>query len=70
MDNYAVGAIFLCVGFFAGTTGRFTALTIVRKYNKNSLLIFMLLTILSISAVLLIYEIIVADHGVTFHSLC
>jgi predicted membrane channel-forming protein YqfA (hemolysin III family) len=68
--NYAIGIVFLFVGLSAGATGRFTALHITKKYNKNSLLIFMLFTILSISAILLIYEIASEEQTFQFHAVC
>lgn len=68
--NYPVGVVFLFVGLFAGATGRFTALHLVKKYQKNSILVFMLFVILSMSASLVVYEIATTEKDFTFHGLC
>lgn len=68
--NYSVSALFLLVGLLAGATGRATALHLLKKYKKNSVLVLMLMTILSISAILLIYEMVEAESDFTFHALC
>lgn len=68
--SYGVGVVFFVVGVAAGATGRYTALHLVMKYQKNSVIVLMLLTILCISAMLLVYEIATAEHDFDFHALC
>lgn len=68
--NYSVSVLFFLVGLLAGATGRATALHLLKKYKKNSVLVLMLMTILSISAILLIYEMVEAESDFNFHALC
>jgi uncharacterized membrane protein YfcA len=68
--NYALGVIYFCIGLCAGGTGRYTALYISQKYNRNSLLIFMLLLLLTLSVSLLVYETIEAEDDWSLHSIC
>jgi uncharacterized membrane protein YfcA len=63
-------AIAFCIGLIAGLSGRMLAIYITKKYNRPSLLIFILTFVLGISLCLLIFHITTEVSDFDLHGFC
>jgi len=63
-------AILFTIGLVGGVTGRFTAIHFTRKYQRPSLLIFLLAAVLFVSLCLLVYKVSTDDSDFNFHNFC
>lgn len=68
--DYSWAGIVFCIGVAGGLTGRLSAVYIIEKYNRASVTIFMLVTVLFFSAILLIYDMSTTETDFRFHSFC
>jgi hypothetical protein len=66
----ALSVFFVVVGLLAGGTGRTLALYLSAKYNRVSILVFMLCAILVLSVLLLIFETASKELDFQLHAFC
>lgn len=65
-----LGFLMMVIGLVGGAIGRFTALYITQRYNRASLLVFLLVGVLTASVFLLIYDLIGRNGEFSIGVLC